>query len=108
MEALFASAGTLAIVCGYMLVKRLARSKCVIEKCSGCFSCESSAVDLVKKQTERLDELYEMVKNIAPHQVHQGVPPPVRIGVENPTTTEGRVVYDNQAAYSSSSPPAHV
>ena len=107
MEALFASAGTLGIVCGYMIVKRLARSTCVIEKCSGCFSCESSAIELVKKQTERLDELYVMVKQIA-HPEDRDPPSPVRIAVDNPTTIEGKKVYNNRGAYSSSIPPGHV
>ena len=64
MEALLASLGTLLVVAGYMLVKRLARSRCQVD--SGCMQCDSPAVELAKKHTERLDEIFEMIKQVRP------------------------------------------
>ena len=63
-EGLIASLGTLLVVAGYMLVKRMSRSNCAVD--SGCLQCDSPAIELQKKQTERLDELFEMIKKITP------------------------------------------
>ena len=66
MEALLASLGTLLVVAGYMIVKRMARSKCDIK--SGCLHCKSPAVELQKQHTQRLDEIFEMLKQVHPEQ----------------------------------------
>ena len=54
MEALAASAGTLAIVIGYVVVKRCRSSECQAD--SGCFKITSPALELAKQQTERLEK----------------------------------------------------
>ena len=54
MEAFAASAGTLAIVVGYVIVKRCKNSDCQAD--SGCFKITSPALELAKQQTERLKE----------------------------------------------------
>ena len=84
MEALLASLGTLLVVAGYMLVKRLARSRCQVD--SGCMQCDSPAVELAKKHTERLDEIFEMIKQVRPELRED----PVLAQTEewNPTTIE--------------------
>jgi hypothetical protein len=84
MEALFASLGTLLVVAGYMLVKRMARSNCAIN--SGCLKCTSPAIELAKKQTERLDEIWDKLKQVHPEL--QGAPPPTLIEVLHPATNE--------------------
>ena len=88
MEALVVSLGTLLVVAGYMVVKRMARSNCAVD--SGCLQCESPAVEMQKKQTERLDELFEMIKKMAPKS-----PPvspisltPDHFAADRPTTNE--------------------
>ena len=53
MEALAASAGTMAIVAGYMIIKRCRSSTCHAD--SGCCEITSPALELAKKQTERLE-----------------------------------------------------
>ena len=74
--ALIAGLGTLLVVAGYMVVKKFGRSRCAVDHCSGCLTCESPAVELQKKQTERLDELFQMIKQIAPHtgEADLGIP----------------------------------
>ena len=86
MEALLASLGTLLVVAGYMIVKRLARSNCAVD--SNCLKCESPAIELAKKQTERLDEIFEMLKRVDPES--QEVLPPRLVEVLDPTTIEAR------------------
>ena len=54
MEALAASAGTLGIVIGYVIVKRCRSSECTAD--SGCFKISSPALEIAKKQTERLEK----------------------------------------------------
>jgi hypothetical protein len=54
MEAIAASAGTLAIVIGYVIVKRCRNSECQAD--SGCFKITSPALELAKKHTERLEK----------------------------------------------------
>mgnify|MGYP000380245734 CR=1 FL=1 len=67
MEAVLAGAGTLAVVFGYMIIKKIAKSRCAVD--SGCLTCESPAVEMAKQHTERLDSLFEMVKKLEPHPV---------------------------------------
>ena len=66
IEALIAGLGSLLVVAGYMLVKKFARSRCAIDHCSGCFTCESPEVALQKKHTERLDQMFEIIRQIVP------------------------------------------
>ena len=54
MEAFAASAGTLVIVIGYVIVKRCRNSDCQAD--SGCFKITSPALELAKQQTERLEK----------------------------------------------------
>ena len=97
MEALLISLGTLLVVAGYMIVKRMARSNCAIN--SGCLQCDSPAVELAKqhtelakKHTERLDELFEMIKQITPQQgpVSPISLTPDHFAIDRPTTSEGK------------------
>ena len=69
MQAFIAGAGALGVLFGYMIVKKIARSKCVLEKCSGCLSCESPAIQMAKKQTERIEDLYTIISRLVPDQV---------------------------------------
>jgi len=62
MEAFAASAGTLAIVIGYVIVKRCRRSECQAD--SGCFKITSPALELAKQQTERLEKQDLQLKQI--------------------------------------------
>ena len=64
MEALLASLGTLLVVAGYMIVKRLSRSNCAVD--SNCLKCESPAIELAKKQTERLDKIWDIIQQLSP------------------------------------------
>ena len=86
MQAIIAGAGALTVLFGYMVVKKVARSKCVVEKCSGCLSCESPAVQLAKKQTERLDDLYTIISKLKPSQVYLEDPPASPFEAENQPT----------------------
>ena len=79
IEALIAGLGSLLVVAGYMLVKKFARSRCAIDHCSGCFTCESPEVELQKKHTERLDQMFEIIRQIVPH-----VPPLEGTSLESP------------------------
>ena len=62
MEALAASAGTLAVVAGYVLVKRFRRSTC--HSNSGCCEFNSPALELARQQTERLDKQHGKLEEI--------------------------------------------
>ena len=62
MEALIAGGGTLLVVFGYMLVKKISKSRCAMD--SGCLTCESPAIELAKKHTERLDNLFDIIKKL--------------------------------------------
>ena len=62
MEALIAGGGTLLVVFGYMLVKKISKSRCAMD--SGCLTCESPAIELAKKHTERLDNLFDIIKRL--------------------------------------------
>ena len=67
MEALAASGATLLIVAGYALIKRLRRSHCHTN--SGCMECDSPGIELQKKQTQRIDQIFEFLKITKPHEV---------------------------------------
>ncbi len=62
--AIYSGIGTLVVALGYVAIKRLARSNCSSH--TQCCDCESPAVELAKKQTERLDELLNMLKEVRP------------------------------------------
>jgi len=85
MEALAASGATLLIVVGYALIKRFRRTRCHSD--SGCMECDSPAVELQKKNTERLDQIFEILKKTEPagpeirEDLSQGA------SVDNPVTT---------------------
>ena len=64
MEALAASGATLLIVVGYALIKRFRRTRCHSD--SGCMECDSPAVELQKQQSERLDQIFEILKKTEP------------------------------------------
>ena len=81
IEALIAGLGSLLVVAGYMLVKKFARSRCAIDHCSGCFTCESPEVELQKKHTERLDQMFEIIRQIVPQ-----IPPPEGTSLGSPVT----------------------
>ena len=105
MEALIAASGSLLVVCGYMLIKKISRSRCAVD--SGCVECESPAVELQKKQTERLDDLYEIIKKLedqVPRALHseEGL-------VETPAATIGEpTTDDNPVACLTCPPPSRV
>ena len=58
--ALYSGAGTLIVALSYVMIKRLARSNCSSH--TKCCDCESPAVELAKKQTERIEHLIEIIK----------------------------------------------
>ena len=91
MEAFLASAGTLVIVLGYTLVKRLRRSNCHSD--SGCLECDSPAIEMHKENTSRLqqqsdkiNELYDIIKKQAPHQESLDDPPLAQPGAKKEAT----------------------
>ena len=91
MEVFLASVGTLAVVLGYTLVKRLRRSNC--RGTSGCLECDSPAIELHKENTSRLqeqsqkiDELYEIIKKQDPHPVDLDDPPLAQPGAKKGAT----------------------
>ena len=102
MEALIAGGGTLLVVFGYMLVKKIARSRCAVD--SGCITCESPAVELQKKTTDRLDDLFEMVKKLDPEILE--IPSANLLEDNVVTTTSKRKECDSPVAYSGNSHPA--
>ena len=104
MEALIAGGGTLLVVFGYMLVKKISRSRCAVD--SGCITCESPAVELQKKTTERLDDLFEMVKRLEPDQEILEHLSADRLEDNVVTTTSKRKECDNSVAYSDNFRPA--
>ena len=58
--ALYSGAGTLVVALSYVMIKRLARSNCSSH--TTCCECESPAVELAKKQTERIEHLIDIIK----------------------------------------------
>ena len=95
MEAFLASLGTLFVVAGYMVVKRMRASSCSVD--NGCLQCESPAIELQKQQTERIDEIFEMIKRLKPLKIPPQETPSGRVSpisltqdhfsVDRPTTT---------------------
>ena len=91
MEALAASGGTLLIVAGYMIVRRFRASSCHSD--SGCCQFDSPAIELAKKQTERLDdhagqlaEILIMLRGEL-HQENQSDQKESEISIQKVTTT---------------------
>ena len=94
MEALAASGATLLIVAGYALIKRFSRTHCHSD--SGCMECDSPAVELQKQQTERIDQIFEILKKTAPEGPELRADLSQGNSAENPaTTTEAPKVGDN-------------
>ena len=59
--ALYSAGGTLAVALGYIILKRCRNSNCVSH--TKFCDCESPAVELQKKQTERLEVIMEMLRS---------------------------------------------
>ena len=59
---LLSAAGTLVAGLSYVLVKRFARSNCHTH--TSLCDCDSPAVEMQKKQTERMTELEEIIKTL--------------------------------------------
>ena len=93
MEALAASGATLLIVAGYALIKRFSRTHCHTD--SGCMECDSPAVELQKQQTERIDQIFEMLKQTAPGPELRADLSPGNLEENPATTTEAPKVGDN-------------
>ena len=98
MEAIIAAVGTAGVVFAYVIIKKIARSKCVVEKCSGCLSCESPAVELAKKQTERIEELYTIISRLKPGPVSLEHPALNHHEVDNLPTIGEKQACDTPAA----------
>jgi len=65
MEAgLIATLGSVGVLFGYMVVKKLSRSRCHSD--SGCIQCDSPAVELAKENTKRLDNIAELIMQLSP------------------------------------------
>ena len=61
--ALYSGAGTLVVGLSYIILKRCRNSNCVSH--TRFCDCESPAVELQKKQTERLEVIMEMLRSQA-------------------------------------------
>ena len=59
--ALYSAGGTLAVAIGYVILKRCRSSNCVSH--TRFCDCESPALELQKKQTERLEVIMEMLRS---------------------------------------------
>ena len=71
--ALYSAAGSLVVGIGYIILKRCRNSNCVSH--TKFCDCESPAVELQKKQTERLEVIMEMLRNQARDRSdHEGRP----------------------------------
>ena len=92
------------VVLGYMIVKKISRSRCAVD--SGCITCESPAVELQKKTTERLDDLFDMVKRLEPDQEILESPSEDHPEDNVATTTSKRKECGSPVAYSDNFRPA--
>ena len=61
--------GTLAVMVGYVLVKRLRRSRCASH--TSLCDCESPELKLQKENTIRIDELLQIILKLDPES---GIP----------------------------------
>ena len=56
--------GTLVIALGYVLIKRFRRSRC--QSHTACCDFESPEIKLQKENTERLDQIMELINRVNP------------------------------------------
>ena len=63
---LYSAIGTLVVGIGYVILKRCRSSNCTSH--TKFCDCESPAVELQKKQTERLEHIIEMLRTQAGDQ----------------------------------------
>ena len=63
-SGLVAALGSVGVLLGYVVVKKLSRSRCHSD--SGCIQCDSPAVELAKENTKRLDNIAELIAQLSP------------------------------------------
>jgi hypothetical protein len=70
---LLSAGGTLLIMLGYVIVKRLRGSRCSTH--TACCDCESPELKLQKEQTIRIDEIMQIINQLNPKkQAVLGIP----------------------------------
>ena len=70
-SGLIAGGSSLLVMFGYCIFKKLRRSDCAVENCSGCLTIHIPAeVEMVKQSTNRIEKLLEQI--IEKHHITTG------------------------------------
>ena len=80
---LLSAGGTLLVMLGYVIIKRLRRSRCSSH--TSCCDCESPELKLQKEQTIRIDEIMKYINKLQPAE-----------DLENPASPKAGKVEDVQ------------
>jgi len=64
-SGLIAALGSVCVLLGYTIIKKISRSRCHSD--SGCIQCDT-AVQMVKQNSQRLDNITELIMQLAPQK----------------------------------------